>query len=160
MLFRSFYCLATVKSFGVAGSGQMGTGIAIVANRIAKLPVIIFDSNPVSLKKSKEFVNEWLRKEQGKNRITSEEITEFNSRLSFTEDINHFKERDVDFAVEVSQSISRLSSRISMSNSRSSQLWIRFSNRKPLLQAIPHPSPSRNSPTPQKDRLKSSACIS
>lgn len=41
-----------VKSFGVVGSGQMGTGIAIVANKTAHLPVTIYDSNPISLKKS------------------------------------------------------------------------------------------------------------
>ena len=34
----------------------MGTGIAIVTSRNAKLPVIIYDSNPVSLSKSKAFV--------------------------------------------------------------------------------------------------------
>lgn len=70
MIFRSIFSFATVKSFGVVGSGQMGTGIAIVANRVAKLPVTIYDSNSVSLRKSKEFVSEWLKKEQGKNRIT------------------------------------------------------------------------------------------
>nr|VVW88212.1 unnamed protein product [Nymphaea colorata] len=79
----------------------MGTGIAIVANRVAKLPVTIYDSNPISLRKAKEFVSDWLKKEQNKNRITAEEITEFNSRIAFTEDINYFKEREVDFAVEV-----------------------------------------------------------
>jgi 3-hydroxyacyl-CoA dehydrogenase len=41
-----------VKSFGVVGSGQMGTGIAIVANRVANLNVTIYDSNQVALKKS------------------------------------------------------------------------------------------------------------
>lgn len=92
-LLRSFSTFSTVKSFGVVGSGQMGTGIAIVANKVAKLPVTIYDSNPVALRKSKEFVNDWLKKEQTKNRITAEEINEFNTRLSFTEDINHLKER-------------------------------------------------------------------
>jgi 3-hydroxyacyl-CoA dehydrogenase len=43
---------STVKSFGVVGSGQMGTGIAIVANRVANLNVTIYDSNQVALKKS------------------------------------------------------------------------------------------------------------
>jgi len=62
MIFRSLFSFSSVKSFGVVGSGQMGTGIAIVANRIAKLPVAIYDSNPVSLRKSKEFVAEWLKK--------------------------------------------------------------------------------------------------
>lgn len=83
-----------------------------MANRVAKLPVTIYDSNSVSLRKSKDFVSEWLKKEQGKNRITEAEIAEFNGRISFTEDINHFKERDVDFAVEVSKMRLRLSSRI------------------------------------------------
>ena len=41
-----------LKSFGVVGSGQMGTGIAIVANRVAGLNVTIYDSNQVALKKS------------------------------------------------------------------------------------------------------------
>jgi 3-hydroxyacyl-CoA dehydrogenase len=41
-----------VKSFGVVGSGQMGTGIAIVANRVANLNVTLYDSNQVALKKS------------------------------------------------------------------------------------------------------------
>lgn len=43
---------SSVKSFGVIGAGQMGTGIAIVANRVAKLPVVVFDSNEIALKKS------------------------------------------------------------------------------------------------------------
>jgi 3-hydroxyacyl-CoA dehydrogenase len=41
-----------IKSFGVVGSGQMGTGIAIVANKIAGLNVTIYDSNQIALKKS------------------------------------------------------------------------------------------------------------
>ena len=43
---------APIKSFGVVGSGQMGTGIAIVANRVANLNVTIYDSNQIALKKS------------------------------------------------------------------------------------------------------------
>jgi 3-hydroxyacyl-CoA dehydrogenase len=42
----------TVKSFGVIGAGQMGTGIAIVANVVAKIPVVIYDSNDIAIKKS------------------------------------------------------------------------------------------------------------
>ena len=41
-----------VKSFGVIGAGQMGTGIAIVASKVAKIPVVLFDSNEIALKKS------------------------------------------------------------------------------------------------------------
>jgi len=53
---------SSVKAFGVVGSGQMGTGIAIVANRVANLNVTIYDSNQVALKKSQEFVASWLKK--------------------------------------------------------------------------------------------------
>ena len=52
MLLRYLYRFSTVKSFGVIGSGQMGTGIAIVANRVAKLSVVLYDSNQDALKKS------------------------------------------------------------------------------------------------------------
>lgn len=129
-MFRRIFSFSTVKAFGVVGSGQMGTGIAIVANRIAKLPVTLYDSNPVSLKKAQTFVSDWLKKEQGKNRITAEEITEFNSRINFTEDINNFKERNVDFVVEVLIPILRLLLKISMLNNLSYQLWTEFSNHR------------------------------
>lgn len=71
MMLKLSFLFSVVKSFGVVGSGQMGTGIAIVANKVAKLPVTIYDSNPVSLQKSKNFVTSWLKKEQDKNRITA-----------------------------------------------------------------------------------------
>ena len=51
-MFRALFKFSTVKSFGVVGSGQMGTGIAIVANKVAKLPVVLFDSNEQALQKS------------------------------------------------------------------------------------------------------------
>lgn len=91
---------ATVKSFGVVGSGQMGTGIAIVANRIAKLPVVIYDSSELALQRSDKFIKDWLAKEMGKKRITEQEVGEFNSRLALSKDIGEFKSRNVDFVVE------------------------------------------------------------
>lgn len=53
---------SAVKSFGVIGAGQMGTGIAIVASTVAKIPVVIYDSNDISLKKSEQFVESWFQK--------------------------------------------------------------------------------------------------
>ena len=49
MLYRSLFRFSSVKSFAVVGSGQMGTGIAIVANKTAKLPVVLYDSNQAAL---------------------------------------------------------------------------------------------------------------
>ena len=45
MLQRYFYRFSKINSIGVVGAGQMGTGIAIVANRVAKLPVVLCDSS-------------------------------------------------------------------------------------------------------------------
>lgn len=72
MLSISKRLFSTVKSFGIIGSGQMGTGIAIVANRIAKLPVTIFDSNQVAVRKSEDFVKGWIEKELSKKKMTNE----------------------------------------------------------------------------------------
>jgi 3-hydroxybutyryl-CoA dehydrogenase len=80
-----------VKSFGVVGSGQMGTGIAIVANRVANLNVLIYDSNQLALKKSEDFISGWLSKELSKNKITQDEINAFNSRMHFVHDMDAFK---------------------------------------------------------------------
>ena len=101
MMLRTFFNFATVKSFGVIGAGQMGTGIAIVANKVAKLPVVLYDSNPISLRKSQDFVESWLKKEEGKGRLTTEDKVSFNQRMHFSEDINKLKEKDIDFVVEV-----------------------------------------------------------
>lgn len=46
---RYLFRFSTVKAFGVVGAGQMGTGIAIVANRVAKLPVVLYDSSEAAL---------------------------------------------------------------------------------------------------------------
>lgn len=43
---------SSVKSFGVIGAGQMGTGIAIVASIVAKIPVVLYDSNDIALRNS------------------------------------------------------------------------------------------------------------
>ena len=48
----SIFRFSSVKTFGVIGAGQMGTGIAIVASRVAKIPVVVYDSNEIALKKS------------------------------------------------------------------------------------------------------------
>lgn len=68
---RLLYSLSKVKQFGVVGAGQMGTGIAIVANRVAGLNVTLVD-NEAALKKSEIFIDKWIAKEQEKKRVTEE----------------------------------------------------------------------------------------
>lgn len=61
MLRRVVQSVSSVKKVGVVGSGQMGTGIAIVANRVAGLNVTLID-NEAALKKSQDFIQQWVNK--------------------------------------------------------------------------------------------------
>jgi 3-hydroxybutyryl-CoA dehydrogenase len=58
---RILFSLSKVKNFGVVGAGQMGTGIAIVANRVAGLNVTLVD-NDLALKKAQDFIQKWIVK--------------------------------------------------------------------------------------------------
>lgn len=53
---RRYFSASTVKRVGVLGAGQMGTGIGIVASRVANLEVVFVDPIAESLKKSESFV--------------------------------------------------------------------------------------------------------
>lgn len=58
------------KNIGVIGAGQMGTGIGIVASRIAGLNVTMVDPSETSLDKSRAFLSNWCQKEIAKERLT------------------------------------------------------------------------------------------
>ena len=75
-IIKQRFSLAKNFKFGVVGGGQMGTGIAIVANKFAKVPVTIVDAYEPALDKSKKFIDSWCTKEIGKNRMTEEEKNE------------------------------------------------------------------------------------
>lgn len=62
-----------MKQFAVIGAGQMGTGIAIVANRVAGLEVKIVDTTEKALSGSRKFTENWCDKEIAKNRLTQDE---------------------------------------------------------------------------------------
>lgn len=77
----------------------MGTGIAIVASRVAGKNVKIVDTTQKALDASRKFKESWCDKEIAKARLTSDEKYQFLQRFSYTtklEDLN-----EVDFAVEV-----------------------------------------------------------
>jgi len=46
---------AEIKKLGVVGAGQMGLGIALVAARMAKVPVTVVDTSQKSLDKGLAF---------------------------------------------------------------------------------------------------------
>lgn len=68
---------------GVVGTGQMGTGIAIVAARHADLDVVAMDKFPGSLENSKKFVQKWGAKEVMKGRMSEAERGLFDSRIEY-----------------------------------------------------------------------------
>ena len=77
----------------------MGTGICIVASRVAGVNVKFVDAKDDSLKRSQEFVNGWIDKEISKDRMNADDKKAMLSRLSYhnaTSSLN-----DVDFAIEV-----------------------------------------------------------
>eukprot|EP00397_Hematodinium_sp_SG-2012_P056752 GEMP01070341.1.p1 GENE.GEMP01070341.1~~GEMP01070341.1.p1 ORF type:complete len:290 (+),score=69.45 GEMP01070341.1:63-932(+) len=80
MISRTSRCCASI---GVVGTGQMGTGIAIVAARFAKRDVIALDASAEQLKKSEAFVKQWAEKEVSKNRMTPVEATEVQGRIRY-----------------------------------------------------------------------------
>ena len=49
----------STRNIGVIGAGQMGTGIGIVASRIAGLNVTMVDPSEASLGKSDAFIANW-----------------------------------------------------------------------------------------------------
>ncbi len=74
-------------SVGIIGSGAMGSGIAQVA-ATAGHPVIVFDTNPAALEKSKANLSATLQKLQEKGKIP--DAAAVISRLSFVTDMNAF----------------------------------------------------------------------
>lgn len=76
-------------SVGVIGSGAMGSGIAQVA-AVAGHQVLVYDTNPVALEKSKTNLSATLQKLQEKGKIP--DAQEIMSRFSFISDMKAFAE--------------------------------------------------------------------
>jgi len=72
---------------GVIGSGAMGSGIAQVA-AMAGHPVVIFDTNPDALDKSKNNLTAIINKLQEKGKV--KDANEVLNRFSFVADMNAF----------------------------------------------------------------------
>jgi 3-hydroxybutyryl-CoA dehydrogenase len=88
-----------IKTLGVLGAGQMGTGIALVSALRAKVPVLLFDQSNDQVTKGLAFVDKLLDKDVGKGRIKSEEAKEARERIRPVDSIKGL--RDVDLVVEV-----------------------------------------------------------
>ena len=62
----------------------MGTGIAIVANRVAGLHVKLVDTTEATLSKSSKFIESWWDKEIAKQRLTTDEKYSIMNRFTFS----------------------------------------------------------------------------
>ncbi|KAK3830671.1 MAG: 3-hydroxyacyl-CoA dehydrogenase [Linnemannia gamsii] len=99
---KSFHSSSTslhgVKHVGVLGAGQMGLGIALVAANVAKLPVLLLDSNEAQLSKGLKFMDSLLKKDIAKGRLTEAQADETRSRVKTTSKMADFG--NVDFVIE------------------------------------------------------------
>ncbi|PBK73964.1 hypothetical protein ARMSODRAFT_906531 [Armillaria solidipes] len=94
-----------IRTLGVLGAGQMGTGIALVSALRAKVPVLLHDRSQDQVIKGLAFVDRLLEKDVSKGRISSEEAKKARDRITGVDGVHAM--RDVDMVVEaVSENLS------------------------------------------------------
>ncbi|KNE68947.1 hypothetical protein AMAG_13820 [Allomyces macrogynus ATCC 38327] len=93
-----------VQRVGVIGAGQMGIGIACVAARNAKVPVMVMDMNQAQLDKGLKYIDAVLQKDVSKGKMTAEDRDHARSLVTATAKLDDFAQTD--FLVEaVSESL-------------------------------------------------------
>ena len=75
----------TIKTVGVIGCGQMGSGIGIVSVLKANLPVIFLDSNASSLNRGQARVFEYFDRMVKKQKLTEARVKELLPMFSFVQ---------------------------------------------------------------------------
>jgi 3-hydroxybutyryl-CoA dehydrogenase len=75
--------MSTIKTVGVAGSGTMGTGIAIVAAR-AGMATIVYDTQQAALERAKRQIDGFFGKSVERGKMTPEVKEAAMARLTFT----------------------------------------------------------------------------
>ena len=98
LMHQNARAFSSIKTIGIVGAGQMGTGIGIVGSRNAGLRVKFMDPSEKQLVGSDAFINKFLDKEITKERLTQEEKTQVLERISFHDKADSLN--DVDFVVE------------------------------------------------------------
>jgi len=91
-----------IRTLGVLGAGQMGTGIALVSALRAKVPVLLHDRSPEQVAKGLSLMDKLLAKDVAKGRITNEQAKEAKDRVTVVGQDQGIKGlRDVDMVIEV-----------------------------------------------------------
>lgn len=83
-----------IKTVGVAGSGTMGAGIAIVAAR-AGFRTIVFDTRADALERARKQTESFFAKSVERKKLTGEQVEKIMAGLSGTSDIAGLGECDI-----------------------------------------------------------------
>ncbi|SCZ95979.1 BZ3500_MvSof-1268-A1-R1_Chr8-1g09923 [Microbotryum saponariae] len=89
----------SIKTLGVIGAGQMGLGIALTAARVARVEVLLADSNRASLDKSLAFAESLLQKDVTRGKLDAETSSAILARIKLVDGIAAFDQ--VDIVIEV-----------------------------------------------------------
>ncbi|RPB23728.1 hypothetical protein L211DRAFT_786047 [Terfezia boudieri ATCC MYA-4762] len=87
-----------VKRLGVVGAGQMGLGIALVASKVAQVPVTLVDSSETAIGKGRSFMESLLARDIEKQRITEADAKQIKERIMTTTELGDLCESD--FVIE------------------------------------------------------------
>src|SRR5687767_11993470 len=86
--------MSEIKTVGVAGSGTMGAGIAIVAAR-AGFNTIVFDTREDALARARKQTEGFFAKSVERKKLTQDEVDKILSGLSGTSDIGVLAQCDI-----------------------------------------------------------------
>jgi 3-hydroxybutyryl-CoA dehydrogenase len=81
--------MSSKQTIGVAGSGAMGSGIALVA-ATAGHPVLIFDANPQALEKAISSISDIIAKSVAKGKLTEDAGQQILSRIKTINSVGEF----------------------------------------------------------------------
>jgi 3-hydroxybutyryl-CoA dehydrogenase len=110
-VFLQRHFASVVNRVGIVGAGQMGTGIGIVAARVAGTQVKFVEPNKQSQQRSRDFIVGWCDKEIQKERLTPQGKEEVLARVTYHDSIKSGL-TDVDFAIEAANEDFVLKARI------------------------------------------------
>ena len=91
-----------IRTLGVLGAGQMGTGIALVSALRARVPVLLYDRSTEQVTKGLSLMDKLLAKDVARGRLSSEEAKDARDKVSVVGSEAGIKGmRDVDMVIEV-----------------------------------------------------------